>query len=82
MYIIGFYRQECSHRNGGSTNLHQILCENGFKGAENFWMLKTAYGDAVMSRRRVFEWYKRFKEGREETADNERFRKTVHINHA
>ncbi|UYV66476.1 hypothetical protein LAZ67_4001822 [Cordylochernes scorpioides] len=31
-----------------------------------------AYGDAVMSRRRVFEWYKRFKEGREETADNER----------
>ncbi|UYV81027.1 hypothetical protein LAZ67_19002562 [Cordylochernes scorpioides] len=28
--------------------------------------------DAVMSRRIVFEWYKRFKEGREETADNER----------
>ncbi|UYV65563.1 GVQW3 [Cordylochernes scorpioides] len=25
-----------------------------------------------MSRRRVFEWYKRFKESREETADNER----------
>ncbi|UYV81526.1 K02A2.6-like [Cordylochernes scorpioides] len=25
-----------------------------------------------MSRRRVFEWYKRFKEGREESADNER----------
>ncbi|UYV74764.1 hypothetical protein LAZ67_12000855 [Cordylochernes scorpioides] len=35
-------------------------------------MLQTAYGDAVMSRRRVFEWYKRFKEGREDTADNER----------
>ncbi|UYV71239.1 hypothetical protein LAZ67_8002356 [Cordylochernes scorpioides] len=31
-----------------------------------------AYGDAVMSRRRVFEWYKHFKEGRKETADNER----------
>ncbi|UYV83896.1 hypothetical protein LAZ67_X000548 [Cordylochernes scorpioides] len=46
--------------------------KNGFKGAEIFWMLQTAYGDAVMSRRRVFEWYKRFKEGREETADNER----------
>ncbi|UYV70649.1 hypothetical protein LAZ67_8000164 [Cordylochernes scorpioides] len=40
--------------------------------AEIFWMLQTAYGDAIMSRRRVFEWYKRFKEGREETADNER----------
>ncbi|UYV73316.1 hypothetical protein LAZ67_10002682 [Cordylochernes scorpioides] len=35
-------------------------------------MVHTAYGDAVMSRRRVFEWYKHFKEGREETADNER----------
>ncbi|UYV66833.1 CLCN3 [Cordylochernes scorpioides] len=62
-----------SHRNGGLTNLHQVLCKkNGFKGTEIFWMLQTAYGDAVMSRRPVFEWYKRFKEGREETADNER----------
>ncbi|UYV80341.1 hypothetical protein LAZ67_18002535 [Cordylochernes scorpioides] len=50
----------------------KFCVKNGFKGAEIFWMLKTAYGDAVMSRRRVFEWYKRFKEGREETADNER----------
>ncbi|UYV60607.1 hypothetical protein LAZ67_1001647 [Cordylochernes scorpioides] len=50
----------------------KLCVKNGFKGAEIFWMLQTAYGDAVKSRRRVFEWYKRFKEGREETADNER----------
>ncbi|UYV66214.1 hypothetical protein LAZ67_4000801 [Cordylochernes scorpioides] len=50
----------------------KFFVKNGFKGAEIFRMLQTAYGDAVMSRRRVFEWYKRFKEGREETADNER----------
>ncbi|UYV60523.1 hypothetical protein LAZ67_1001409 [Cordylochernes scorpioides] len=50
----------------------KFCVKNGFKSAEIFWMLQTAYGDAVMSRRRVFEWYKRFKEGREETADNER----------
>ncbi|UYV74212.1 CLCN3 [Cordylochernes scorpioides] len=49
----------------------KFCVKNGFKGAEIFWMLQTAYGDAVMSRRRVFEWYKRSKEGREETADNE-----------
>ncbi|UYV75167.1 hypothetical protein LAZ67_12002719 [Cordylochernes scorpioides] len=61
-----------SHRNGGSTNLHQVLCEKRIQGCRNFWMFQTAYGDAVMSRRRVFEWYKPFKEGREETADNER----------
>ncbi|UYV70253.1 hypothetical protein LAZ67_7002288 [Cordylochernes scorpioides] len=51
---------------------NKFCVKNGFKGAEIFWMLQTAYGDAVMSRRRVFKWYKRFKEGREETADNER----------
>ncbi|UYV70768.1 hypothetical protein LAZ67_8000538 [Cordylochernes scorpioides] len=50
----------------------KFCVKNGFKGAEIFWMLQTAYGNAVMSQRRVFEWYKRFKEGREETADNER----------
>ncbi|UYV81051.1 hypothetical protein LAZ67_19002654 [Cordylochernes scorpioides] len=50
----------------------KFCVKNGFKEAEIFWMLQTAYGDAIMSRRRVFEWYKRFKEGREETADNER----------
>ncbi|UYV78471.1 hypothetical protein LAZ67_16001603 [Cordylochernes scorpioides] len=49
------------------------FCEkNEFKGADIFWMLQTAYGDAVMRRRRVFEWYKRSKEGREKTANNER----------
>ncbi|UYV68102.1 hypothetical protein LAZ67_5003066 [Cordylochernes scorpioides] len=32
----------------------------------------SAYGEAVMSQIRVFDWYKRFKEGREETVDNER----------
>ncbi|UYV65560.1 hypothetical protein LAZ67_3004693 [Cordylochernes scorpioides] len=50
----------------------EFCVKNGLKGAEIFWMLQRAYGDAVMSRRQVFEWYKRFKEGREETADNER----------
>ncbi|UYV83414.1 hypothetical protein LAZ67_23000924 [Cordylochernes scorpioides] len=50
----------------------KFCVKNGFKGAENFWMLQTASGDAVMSRRRVFECYKRFKEGRQETSDNER----------
>ncbi|UYV61779.1 hypothetical protein LAZ67_1006501 [Cordylochernes scorpioides] len=43
-----------------------------FKAAEIFWMLQKVYRDAVVGQRRVFEWYKRFKEGREETADNER----------
>ncbi|UYV68883.1 STK11 [Cordylochernes scorpioides] len=50
----------------------KFFVKNRLKGAKIFWMLQTAYGNAVMSRRRVFEWYKRFKEVREETADKER----------
>ncbi|UYV82279.1 hypothetical protein LAZ67_21001563 [Cordylochernes scorpioides] len=33
----------------------KFCVKNGFKGAEIFWMLPTAYGDAILSRRRVFE---------------------------
>ncbi|UYV84284.1 GVQW3 [Cordylochernes scorpioides] len=44
----------------------------GLEDTASLEMLQTAYGDAVMSRRRVSESYKRFKEGLEETADNER----------
>jgi len=31
--------------------------------------LTDVYGDDVMSRPRVFEWHKRFREGREEVDD-------------
>ena len=34
-------------------------------------LLKDVYGDNLMSRSRVFEWHKRFSEGREEVEDDE-----------
>ena len=33
-------------------------------------LLKDVYGDNLMSRSRVFEWHKRFSEGREEVEDD------------
>jgi hypothetical protein len=39
---------------------------------ECFKLLKEVYNDNVMSRTRVFEWHKRFMEGREELEDDER----------
>ena len=33
-------------------------------------LLKDVYGDNLMSRSRVFEWHKRFNEGREEVEDD------------
>ena len=39
---------------------------------ETYWMLRTAFGAFSMNRASVFEWHKRFKEGRESVRDDER----------
>jgi transposase len=39
---------------------------------ETFEMLKSAYGGECLSRTGVFEWHRRFKEGRESLQDDER----------
>ena len=39
---------------------------------ERYGMLQTAYGPFCMGRSSVFEWHKRFKEGRESVRDDER----------
>ncbi|KAB0370639.1 hypothetical protein FD755_017048 [Muntiacus reevesi] len=40
--------------------------------SETHHLLKEAYGNEVMSRARVFDWHKRFKEGREDIRDDAR----------
>ncbi|KAG5344378.1 GVQW3 protein, partial [Acromyrmex charruanus] len=42
-------------------------------------LLKEAYGENSLSRARVFEWYKRFSEGRESTEDDQRPGRPVSI---
>jgi len=44
----------------------------GRNGAEAFEMLRTAFGEQCLSRARIFEWYKRLKEGRDSVHDNPR----------
>jgi hypothetical protein len=39
---------------------------------ETFQLLTEAYGEDGMSRARVFEWHKRFSEGRESVKDDDR----------
>jgi len=41
-------------------------------GAETFEMLRTAFGEQCLSRARIFEWHKRFKEGRDSVDDSPR----------
>ena len=43
-------------------------------------MLQTAFGPSCMNRTSVFEWHKRFKEGRESVKDDERCGRTKEVN--
>ena len=45
-----------------------------------YGMLQTAFGASCMNRASVFEWYKRFKEGRESVRDNERYGRSKEVN--
>ena len=44
----------------------------GKNATETYGMLQTAFRPSCMNRASVFEWHKRFKEGRESVRDDER----------
>ena len=44
----------------------------GKKATETYGMLQTAFGASYMNWESVFEWHKRFKEGRESVREDER----------
>ncbi|GFX71171.1 protein GVQW3 [Trichonephila clavipes] len=51
-------------------NTDQRICikfcfKLGKTGTKTYEIMKTAFGDEAMSRPRVFEWFRRFKEGRQ-----------------
>ena len=43
-------------------------------------MLQTAFGPSCMNRASIFEWYKRFKEGRESVRDDESCGRSKEVN--
>ena len=47
---------------------------------ETYGMLQTAFGASCMNRASVFEWHKRFKEGRESVRDDERCGRSKEVN--
>ena len=50
----------------------------GKNATETYRMLQIAFGPSCMNRASVFEWHKRFKEGRESVRDDGRVRKSEH----
>ena len=47
---------------------------------ETYGMLQTAFGASCMNRASVFEWHKRFKDGRESVRDDERCGRSKEVN--
>ena len=47
---------------------------------ETYGMLQTAFRPSCMNRASVFEWHKRFKEGRESVRDDERCGNSKEVN--
>ena len=52
----------------------------GKKATETYGMLQTAFGASCMNWASVFEWHKRFKEGRESVKDDERCGRSKEVN--
>ena len=52
----------------------------GKNATEMYGMLQTAFGASWMNRASVFEWHKRFKEGRKSVRDDERYGRIKEVN--
>ena len=50
----------------------EFCYKRGKNATETYGMLQTAFRPSCMNRASVFEWHKRFKEGRESVRDDER----------
>ena len=48
-----------------------FCCKVSFSATRTVELIQKAYGEAALSRITIFEWHKRFREGRESVKDDE-----------
>ena len=58
----------------------QFCLKLGENATETYAMLQTAFGLSSINRASVFQWHKRFKEGRESVRDDERCGRSKEVN--
>ena len=58
----------------------ELCFKLGKNAMETYGMLQTAFRASCMNRASVFEWHKRFKEGRESVRDDERCGRSKEVN--
>jgi len=55
----------------------EFCCKVDFSVTKTVELIHKAYGDAVLSRTTIFEWHKRFREGRKSVKDDERCGRSI-----
>ena len=58
----------------------KLCIKLGKNATETYGMLQTAFRPSCLNRASVFEWHKRFKEGRESVRDDERCGRSKEVN--
>ena len=58
----------------------KLFFKLGKNATETYGMLQTAFGASYMNRASVFEWHKRFKEGRKSVRDDKRCGRSKKVN--
>ena len=61
-------------------NAIKLCFKLGKKATETYGMIQTTFRASCMNRTSVFEWHKRFKEGRESVRDDERCGRSKKVN--
>ena len=75
--LVNFKNAICHFR---WTIYNKILFETWKNATETYGMLQTAFRPSCMNRTSVFEWHKKFKEGRESVRDDERCGRSKEVN--
>ncbi|GFX59494.1 hypothetical protein TNCV_3373711 [Trichonephila clavipes] len=70
---VGLYSTPLICENTGQRICIKFCFKLGKRDTETYEMMKTAFGDETMRRAWVFEWFRRFKEGRQSMNSGPRF---------
>ena len=74
-------KMQCGHEDTLEERYAIKFCfKLGKNPRETYGMLQTAFGASCMNRAWVFEWHKRFKEGRQSVRDDERCGRSKEVN--
>ena len=80
LHLVNFKNAIWMWRYFRRTICNKILFYNWKNATETYGMHQTAFRPSCMNRASVFEWHKRFKEGRESVRDDERCGRSKEVN--